>query len=443
MMTMRMMPTTRTTTTTTTTRLCLFFSWCLASWLQLLLPVVVVVHAQQQQRDCSGDGVAKCARSNQKCLVVVIADDDENDAVDKNNNGSGSQQQQQQQMVETCGACLRDFVEFRNRGCISIHSSLDDPTWVAEFRKQYKPLYRDDSDKSISTAQRLELLKESLVAISEHNNLEAEGGMYRLGLNKFAADHPDEVKQRLGYQPVNNTPEILNDILEEDDNQDDDTTNSNRTTLPRIVDWVSSGAVTSVKDQGRCGCCWSIAAAGAVEGVAAVTTNRTTNYTYLQSMSFQQLISCNNVNGGCNGGVTSFAILYSVVNPFGGLATLNDYSFSDEKGDTTEECKLQGQEAAVASEGAYVVTDMGSPYTFDQRMARMKRAVARQPVSIALKGDCRTLTSYRDGIFTDDGDCACNNIDCIDHAVLLVGYSDQGEVPYWKIKNSWGESSLQ
>jgi C1A family cysteine protease len=28
----------------------------------------------------------------------------------------------------------------------------------------------------------------------------------------------------------------------------------------------------------------------------------------------------------------------------------------------------------------------------------------------------------------------------MDHAVLLTGYSTEGDHPYWRIKNSWGKS---
>ncbi|CAO2151976.1 unnamed protein product [Urochloa humidicola] len=90
------------------------------------------------------------------------------------------------------------------------------------------------------------------------------------------------------------------------------------------VDWRQRGAVTGVKNQGGCGCCWAFSAVAAVEGMNEIATGQ------LLSLSEQQLLDCDtNGNNGCQGGNMDA----------GGLATEDSYGYSGSQGMCLRYCQ--------------------------------------------------------------------------------------------------------
>uniref|UniRef100_A0A914PF01 Peptidase C1A papain C-terminal domain-containing protein n=1 Tax=Panagrolaimus davidi TaxID=227884 RepID=A0A914PF01_9BILA len=57
-----------------------------------------------------------------------------------------------------------------------------------------------------------------------------------------------------------------------------------------------------------CGCCWSFAV------IAAIEVQYALKYNQLIGLSDQQLLDCDNVNGGCNGGYPYYAKQYAITN---------------------------------------------------------------------------------------------------------------------------------
>jgi hypothetical protein len=344
------------------------------------------------QQSCTDQGIANCQASNRLCFL------------DETSN-------------ESCQSCIDGYVELTGK-CIPVGSLT-----IREFFSEFNPFYQGSSNSNLG--QRQSSLQSMASFISAHNSQSSQPKFW-LVLNKFAADTVDEIKERLGLLPSDSTSSNLDPVP----------TDPSVAVTETSVDWVKAGAVTSVKDQGRCGCCWAVAVAGAIEGAAAVSSN----FSYLQSISFQQFISCDTNNLGCDGGNPAVALNYADKNSFGGLTRLNDYPFTDATGATTQTCKLDsgGYPIAVTTTGAGYVVSTDTSDSFTDRVSKMKQVLLRQPIVISMRAYCNTITAYGGGIITDDGDCACSDSTCLDHAVLLVGFNDEVSDPYWLVKNSWG-----
>jgi C1A family cysteine protease len=187
---------------------------------------------------------------------------------------------------------------------------------------------------------------------------------------------------------------------------------------PSSIDWRSKGAVTSVKDQGQCGSCWTFSATGAVEGAWAISKGQ------LVDLSEQELVDCatgfSYGSHGCNGGQMEGAFKFIIEN---GQCALTAYPYTSgvtKTGGSCEKC------SAVAHMSVCSVVKPNDQLS-------LRAAVAQQPVAIAIEADTRYFQSYSSGVLTSSS-CGTN----LDHGVLIVGYGTENGIDYWLVKNSWG-----
>lgn len=91
--------------------------------------------------------------------------------------------------------------------------------------------------------------------------------------------------------------------------------------VPAHWDWRDFGVVTPVKNQGKCGSCWTFSTVGSME------SHFMKKYGQFRNLSEQQLVDCAGDfdNYGCNGGLPSHAFEY--IMHAGGLATEADYPY--------------------------------------------------------------------------------------------------------------------
>ncbi|KAI3927657.1 hypothetical protein MKW92_049843 [Papaver armeniacum] len=255
--------------------------------------------------------------------------------------------------------------------------------------------------------KRFNVFRANVQHVHETNKLDKP---YKLKLNKFADMTSHEFKSsyagsRVKHYRMLHGPRKTTSFMYE-----------NVRDLPASVDWRKKGAVTSVKDQGQCGSCWAFSTIVGVEGINQIKTNK------LVSLSEQELVDCDNSdNQGCNGGLMENALEFIKEN--GGITTEQDYPYVAEDG-TCDANK----------ENAHVVTIDGHEMVPAGDEEALMKAVAHQPVSVAIDAEGTDFQFYSEGVFTSP-ECGKE----LDHGVAIVGYGTTLDgSKYWIVKNSWG-----
>ncbi|XBI88102.1 hypothetical protein VPH35_026098 [Triticum aestivum] len=177
--------------------------------------------------------------------------------------------------------------------------------------------------------------------------------------------------------------------------------------VPATMDWRAKGAVTPIKDQGQCGKYTKY-------GIVKLKTGK------LISLSEQELVDCD-VHGedqGCEGGLMDDAFKFIIKN--GGLTMESSYPYTA----ADDKCKAGSNSAATITSFEDVPAN---------NEGALMKAVANQPVSVAVDGGDMTFQFYSGGVMT--GSCGTD----LDHGIAAIGYGKTSDgTSYWLMKNSWG-----
>jgi len=187
--------------------------------------------------------------------------------------------------------------------------------------------------------------------------------------------------------------------------------------LPNNIDWRQQGLVTGVKNQGRCGSCYSFSASGALEGAWAKAGHG------LQELSESQIVDCSGRYGnhGCQGG--RFQSSWQYLQSAGGDESEGAYPYTPRQG----YCRFNRGQVVAQVRGYQNVRGESS----------LTSALASVgPVSVAIDASPRSFRQYRGGVFYDP---RCSSYR-MNHAVLAVGYGSEGGRDYYLVKNSWSAS---
>ncbi|KAA8529670.1 hypothetical protein F0562_034230 [Nyssa sinensis] len=279
----------------------------------------------------------------------------------------------------------------------------EDSLWsLYEKWRSHHTVSRDLEEKQ----KRFNVFKENVKHVHKVNKMD---NPYKLKLNKFADMTNHEFRSSYAGSKVKHYRMLRGSrggtggfIHEKTGN------------LPPSIDWRKKGAVTGVKDQGKCGSCWAFSTIVGVEGVNQIKTKE------LISLSEQELIDCESDNQGCNGGLMENA--YEFIKQNGGITTEGLYPYEATDGN----CDASKMNSPV------VMIDGHENVPVNDENALMK-AVANQPVSVAIDAGGSNWQFYSEGVF--NGDCGTE----LDHGVAVVGYGTTLDgTKYWLVKNSWG-----
>ncbi|KFK39253.1 hypothetical protein AALP_AA3G220200 [Arabis alpina] len=270
--------------------------------------------------------------------------------------------------------------------------------WLVENQKNYNGLGEKE--------RRFEIFKDNLRFVEEHNSV--PNRTYEVGLTRFADLTNEEFRAIYLRRKMERTRVSVKGeryLYNVGDN------------LPDAIDWRSKGAVGPVKNQGSCGSCWSFSAVGAVEGINQIKTGE------LISLSEQELVDCDtSYNDGCSGGLMDYAFQFIIKN--GGIDTEEDYPYTATDVNMCNSDKMNTR----------VVTIDGYEDVPENDEKSLKKALANQPISVAIEAGGQAFQLYTSGVFT--GTCGTS----LDHGVVAVGYGSTGGQDYWIIRNSWGSN---
>ena len=297
---------------------------------------------------------------------------------------------------------LFDMIDWTRNS--NIHYDKDEWAQFGTFQNKFSKKYETVQELE----ERFQIFRFNVRAIIMHNMDYTQN--FTMGINQFTDLTPQEFKT-LYVSGLNTNQEV------DTSGYGCETYSSSAYGTPTSVDWRTQNVVTSVKDQGQCGSCWSFSSTGAVEGAWSIHTGT------LVDLSEEQLVDCATGRSygshGCSGGQMDGAFKYVIEH---GQCSLASYPYVSGSGQAGT-CKSCSPVAHLYSCADVKPNDQLS----------LKAAVAQQPVAIAIEADTKYFQSYSGGILTSSS-CGTS----LDHGVLVVGYGEENGIKYFTVKNSWG-----
>jgi len=245
----------------------------------------------------------------------------------------------------------------------------------------------------------------------------------KLGLNYFAILDPMEARFFTGN--------VFTSVDDSSAQQDADLPHRRTlVALPAAFDLRNTGLMPPIRNQMQCGSCWAFTAAGTLE-LQNLFVN---GYADVGELSEQQLVSCDTLDDGCDGGTP--VLTFKWIKQTGGLVSnlTYPYSLASSIHDKTPKCndKLLSPKLLTAS-GDPVALPKQPKTLADMEateLAIQATIFAGFPVTFQIGASSSCFQGYQGGVLT----CDCHGP--IDHVVLAIGWDENS----WIIRNQWGTS---
>jgi len=287
-------------------------------------------------------------------------------------------------------------------------------------------------------SRRYNIFSASRNFVNVHNSRAAQGlETYTVTLNKFAALEPEEFEERYLNKRMQDPKVGIVTEYQCDGNMYSNSGNSN----PSELSWVNgrtgyvsgNSRVTSVKDQGSCGSCWSFATTAVLE--ATMCENDDKDCDSWTGLAPQQLVDCMSYNRninlnpyddhGCSGGFITNGVRSA--NMYGGVMNWDDYPYISGSTKTEQECVYDDSISNLNISSGCKILPANDEITMADAVANVG------PLGIGINASGRGFSLYSGGVYSDP---SCNAK--LNHAVTVTGYGTLGDQDYFEVKNSWG-----
>eukprot|EP00928_Gymnodinium_smaydae_P078298 TRINITY_DN6213_c0_g2_i2.p1 TRINITY_DN6213_c0_g2~~TRINITY_DN6213_c0_g2_i2.p1 ORF type:complete len:331 (+),score=18.31 TRINITY_DN6213_c0_g2_i2:466-1458(+) len=199
---------------------------------------------------------------------------------------------------------------------------------------------------------------------------------------------------------------------------------------PDQVDWTHLQTASKVMNQGGCGSCWAVTAAGVLSLQAEIASQGK----FVKAISPQSILECTPNQyecggaGGCQGATVELAFAWLASSSSGVTTLEHDPYLASTKGCAFSSSFLESTRSSVTIKGFRKLKE-------NTAKDMMVALATIGPLGASIAAE--KLTAYSSGVITNCKEWT------IDHAVVIMGYGHDAAagsngVNYWKLRNSWG-----